>query len=90
MTTLPYDAYELSPVTEDAHGGCETHADAAAARATGLRAFWSLYGHLPQGGVECIGDYTEYEHAADVYSRISGHPAPENPARQALIALPCR
>ncbi len=90
MHHLPYDAYELSPVTEDARGCCETHADEAAARSTGLHCFWSLYGHLPAGGVECVGDFAAYEHAAGVYARISARPAPDNPALRQLIALPAR
>jgi hypothetical protein len=35
---------------------------------------WTLYGHLPKGGVEAIGDFTTREHAEEVFQRITGIP----------------
>ena len=34
--------------------------------------FWSLYGHIPGQGVDCIGDFKTREHAEEVYARITG------------------
>jgi hypothetical protein len=68
---IPFDAYEIHPVT--AHrapdGGtfCEIADDPAEA------SFWSLYGHIPGQGVECIGDFKSFELAAEIYARITGH-----------------
>jgi hypothetical protein len=33
--------------------------------------FWSTYGHLPHGGVECIGDYTTKAEALAAAQRMS-------------------
>ncbi|MDX1968864.1 MAG: hypothetical protein SFV23_16940 [Planctomycetaceae bacterium] len=35
---------------------------------------WSLYGHIPGQGVECIADFQTREHAEEVYARITGTP----------------
>jgi hypothetical protein len=35
---------------------------------------WTLYGHIPGRGVEAIGDFDNFEHAAGVYARITGKP----------------
>jgi hypothetical protein len=34
--------------------------------------FWSLYGHIPGQGLECIGDFKTREHAEEAYARITG------------------
>lgn len=34
--------------------------------------FWSLYGHIPGEGVECIGDYRSREAAEEILFRITG------------------
>jgi hypothetical protein len=64
----PYDAYEISGVREYGSrpdGFCEQVDDADAQ-------FWSLYGHIPGEGLECIGDFKTRQHAEEVYARITG------------------
>ena len=34
--------------------------------------FWSLFGHIPAEGLECIGDFATREHAEEVFARITG------------------
>ena len=34
--------------------------------------FWSLFGHIPDGGVDCIGDFATREHAEEIFARITG------------------
>ena len=34
--------------------------------------FWSLYGHIPGAGLECIGDFKTRALAEEVYERITG------------------
>jgi hypothetical protein len=36
--------------------------------------FWSLFGHIPGQGADCIGDFTTREHAEEIYARITGRP----------------
>ena len=58
-----YDGLELAPVAEyedkDGFKFCERVDDPREAQ------FWSVYGHLPEGGVECLEDFpTEQEATA--------------------------
>ena len=69
----PYDNYEISPCTRTEEPDkpglyyfevCEPHeADV-----------WTLYGHLPEGGVEAIGDFATREAAEQTFQRITGNP----------------
>ncbi len=34
--------------------------------------FWSLFGHIPGRGLECIGDFETRAHAEQVFARITG------------------
>lgn len=34
--------------------------------------FWSLFGHIPGQGLDCIGDFATREHAEEVFARITG------------------
>src|SRR5262249_20113981 len=34
--------------------------------------FWSLFGHIPGQGLDCIGDSATREHAEEIYARIAG------------------
>ena len=68
--TLPtrFDEYEVHGVCEfdDGKGKyCEQVPDDEAK-------FWSLYGHIPGQGVECIGDFTTRQAAEEIYARITG------------------
>ena len=57
-----YDGLELAPVTEyedrDGVKYCERVDDPAEAQ------FWSVYGHLREGGVECLEDFDTEQEAA--------------------------
>lgn len=67
---IPFDAYEIHPVAEtvapDGKHLCEVTDDPAEA------SFWSLYGHIPGQGLECIGDFASHEAAAEIQARITG------------------
>jgi hypothetical protein len=65
---IPFDRYEIHGVREFGRGKsrhCEQVPDDEAQ-------FWSLYGHIPGQGVECIGDFKSREFAEEVYARITG------------------
>ena len=34
--------------------------------------FWTLFGHIPGQGLDCIGDSAMREHAEEIYARITG------------------
>jgi hypothetical protein len=68
---IRFDDYEIHGVREY-HGApfgqgtyCEQVPDDEAQ-------FWSLYGHIPGQGLECIGDFKTRVHAEEVYARITG------------------
>ncbi len=67
----PFDAYEIHPVVQrrmpDGSSFAEQTDDPAEARR------WSLFGHIPGQGLECIGDFPSYDLAAEIYARITGH-----------------
>ncbi len=65
-----FDAYEVHGVREyaedkDGTKFCEQVED-------GEAMFWSLYGHLAEGGLLCIGDFQTRKDAEDVMARITG------------------
>jgi hypothetical protein len=63
----PFDGYEIHGVREYGRGRlrhCEQVPDSEAK-------FWSLYGHIPGQGVDCIGDFKTREHAEEVFARIT-------------------
>ncbi|HEX4054698.1 MAG TPA: hypothetical protein VHX86_10575 [Tepidisphaeraceae bacterium] len=65
---MPFDDYEVHGVKEYDEAGrpyCEQVADEEAD-------FWSLYGHIPGEGLDCIGDFKTREHAEQIYARITG------------------
>lgn len=67
MTTpiIPFDDYEIHPCKD--YGGCvEQVGD------EGEADFWSLYGHIPGQGLECIGDFKTRQQAEEVLQRITG------------------
>lgn len=64
----PFDAYEIHGVRtfNDGNGRyCEQVPDEEAES-------WSLFGHIPGQGLDCIGDFATREHAKEVYARITG------------------
>ena len=63
----PFDDYEIHGVIEsecDQGKFCEPVSDDQAE-------FWSLYGHTPGRGLDCIGDFKTREHAEEIYARIT-------------------
>ena len=77
QTIEPFDDYEIHPCIELHENGhtwveqCEEHE----------AQMWSVFGHIPNGGVECIGDFKSRKLAEEIVARI--HP----PVRQAAAAL---
>ena len=74
---IRFDAYEIHGVREFGDGDeayCEQVPDEQAE-------FWSLYGHIPGQGVDCIGDFATREHAEEVFARITGRRYTETPIR---------
>jgi hypothetical protein len=66
-----FDDYEIHGVREY-HGApfgqgkyCEQVPDEEAQ-------FWSLFGHIPDRGLDCIGDFETRGQAEEVYARITG------------------
>lgn len=71
----PFDNYEI-------HGCCLLDCDytgipapsgATVEQCDDAKAeFWTLYGHLPEGGLEAIGDFKSRKRAEEVFERITG------------------
>jgi hypothetical protein len=64
----PFDAFEIHGVKEFREAGmawCEQVADSEAE-------FWSLYGHIPGQGFECMGNYKTRRYAEEIYARLTG------------------
>jgi hypothetical protein len=78
----PYDAYEISYVGEWFPGEedksyCEVLSPETLAKMEALgqgphKKFWTLYGHIPDAGVEAIADYESFGHAREQLERILG------------------
>jgi hypothetical protein len=34
---------------------------------------WSLYGHIPNEGLECIGDFNSFDSACEVAEKLGGN-----------------
>ena len=74
----PFDGYEVHGVREFGRGPkrhCGQVPDEDAR-------FWSLYGHIPGQGLECIGDFKSRALAEEVRARIKGR----QPALQEALA----
>ena len=68
-TLTQFDGYEIHGVArcqDDIGSWCEPVPDQDAE-------FWSLYGHIPGAGLECIGDFKSRRDAEEIYFRITGH-----------------
>jgi hypothetical protein len=64
----PFDAYEIHGIKEYDESGnvwCGQVADDEAD-------YWSLFGHIPGQGLDCIGDFKTREHAEEIHARITG------------------
>jgi hypothetical protein len=60
---VPFDAYEIHGC-RDFNGSVEQVPDDEAQ-------FWSLYGHIPGAGLECIGDFVSRAAAEEIVQRIT-------------------
>jgi len=63
-----FDDYEVHGVREYGRGKhryCEQAPDKEAR-------FWSLFGHVPGQGLDCIGDFKPRALAEEIYARITG------------------
>lgn len=63
-----FDAYEVHGVRQFDEGNgahCEQVPDDEAQS-------WSLFGHMPGQGLDCIGDFATREQAEEVFARITG------------------
>ena len=72
-STTPYDGYEIARVMEK-DGQCEVmHGfEVDEPGRMGSTVFWSIYGHIPDQGVECISDFNSQRAACEMLSRITG------------------
>ena len=64
----PFDAYEVHGVKAFNESGMKWSEQVDDCEAQ----FWSLYGHIPAQGLECIGDFKTRSHAEEIYARITG------------------
>jgi hypothetical protein len=72
----PFDGYEVHGVREYGRGKhryCEQVSDKEAR-------FWSLFGHIPGQGLDCIGDFKTRALAEEVYARITGRACGKSPS----------
>ncbi len=81
-SSLPvrFDDYEIHGVRSFGRGKskyCEQVPD-------GEAQFWSLFGHIPGQGLECIGDFESRALAEEIYSRITGRHYRPHPAEDAV------
>jgi hypothetical protein len=74
MKRLPCQGQEEEPVGRVINN-CEQVSDAEAE-------FWSLFGHIPGQGLDCIGDFASREHAEELLARITGRPKRSLPRRK--------
>lgn len=64
LPPIPFDAYEIH--------GCKEYDNAVEQVEDAEAQFWSLYGHIPGQGLECIGDFKNRQHAEEILRRITG------------------
>ena len=79
-----FDHYEIHGVRLDQDDDVFEQVD------NGEAEFFSLYGHIPGEGYQCIGDFKSREAAETVYTRITGrrYAIPNNVAGAAKQPLP--
>ena len=64
-----FDAYVIHGMKEYGKSGKRWCEEVTEDEAT----FWSLFGHIPGEGLDCIGDFETRELAEEIYARITGH-----------------
>lgn len=75
---MTYDNYELDQIGVFIDGiGNENHEPIMGPEDAkrSVRAYWSVFGHLPEGGRECICDCETQEHAELIYEAVQGKTA---------------
>jgi hypothetical protein len=72
---VSFDAYEIHGIRAYGRGSRRHYQQVADSHAQ----FWSLFGHIPGQGLDCIGDFATREHAEGVFARITGRPYTEQP-----------
>jgi len=70
-----FDAYEIHPV-RISRKFSGPNRKAVQPCAPEEAEFWSLFGHLPGQGLECVGDFQSREHAEEILARITGEGYP--------------
>ena len=77
----PFDNYEVHGIAEFGRGRnrhCEQVPDDEAK-------YWSLFGHIPGQGLECIGDFKTRQLAEEIQARITGGRVPRQETTQEAI-----
>jgi hypothetical protein len=81
--------YEIAPTVTFENGLNIPYPSVADARRASEAPHWSLYGMPPRVKVVIhIGNFSDYEKAAEVYSYITGRAAPANPDGRWMRNLP--
>src|SRR5207244_3167398 len=67
----PFDNYEISPCRRYEEPDCpgKFYFEVCDPNESDV---WTLYGHIPDEGVQPIGDFDTREHAEEVFERITG------------------
>ncbi len=68
--TTGYDALEVHTVIEISGFAESLSSGEEIPEADAL--YWSLYGHTPNEGLECIGDFISFEAACEVADKLGG------------------
>jgi hypothetical protein len=80
-----FDNYEVHGVADFGRGRNRHSEQVADDKAQ----YWSLFGHIPGQGLECIGDFKTRQQAEDILARITGaHASRSEPTREGLKILP--
>lgn len=78
MVPVRFDAYEIHGVRAFGRGKNRCYEQVPDNEAQ----FFSLYGHIPGHGVDCIGDFKTRDHAEEMYARITGKPYAATAAKE--------
>lgn len=68
--TIPFDDYEIH--------GCKDFGRFVEQVPDAEAEYWLLFGHIPNQGLESIGDFETRRHAEEILERITGKSASQN------------
>jgi len=68
-----FDAYEIWGIKDDGENCEPIHEKGITPD------YHSLYGHIPEEGLQCIGDFKKQEDAVEVWKRITGEDGDKYP-----------